>query len=179
MENIEKELSYEQEKNILNNVSEQISSFDIKASIQVSIIGIIFGFSFSFIEVLDKIKKLEGIEKSVINKYYISFSITYICAIVFAILTIVFSMLVIIPRKHHDERVNINYYNDLKDMSYDEYKENGKSFISSDEQIFKQIKVNSKICAKKHFFLKASILSMIPYAAFMLALIILSIVFLR
>ena len=80
---------YQNAKNILQNIYNQINSFDNKASILISVIGILFGLSFSFLNVLDKVITNENnLELSVKMGEYIIFSITYVYSIANAILSI-------------------------------------------------------------------------------------------
>ena len=169
---------YQNAKNILQNIYNQINSFDNKASILISVIGILFGLSFSFLNVLDKVISNENdLTLSIKTGEYIIFSITYIYSIVNAILSIFFALLVIIPRKHNRGEKYINYYNDLKNMSYEDFLKKGDEFVFNNKKLFEQININSKICSKKHFYLKASIISLGPYAISIIALVVFSIIF--
>ena len=177
-QNKKSKFEYQNAKNILQNIYTQINSFDNKASILISVIGILFGLSFSFLNVLDKVITNENnLELSVKMGEYIIFSITYVYSIANAILSIFFALLVIIPRKHNRDEKYINYYNDLKNMSYEDFLKKGDEFVFNNKKLFEQININSKICSKKHFYLKASIISLGPYAISIIALVVFSIIF--
>jgi len=171
-------ISQEEEFNILEIVQTQIVSFDNKAGVLVSILGIIFGLSLSFLDVLARIKSLENIDFSIVQRRYVTFGIFYLAFVAFALLSILLAILVIVPRKHHEiEKKNINYYGDLKNMTYEDFHKNGTQSKDFDHMLFNQIKINSDICYKKHFFLKASIFSLIPFALLLITLVIMAVFF--
>ena len=162
----------ENNKRILEGVLSQINSFDSKAGILISIMSIVFGLSLTLLDFL-KTNELGSCK-------YIAFSIVYFLFVISIITSIIFSVLVIIPRgrPRNTERENINYYMDLSEMEYDEFKGNTKKFNDiNDPTFFKQIKTNAQICAKKHKFLWLSIIAMIPAALSMIILILLVIHF--
>ena len=168
----EKSERLENNKRILEGVLNQINSFDSKAGILISIMGIVFGLSLTLLEFL-KSGELESCQ-------YIAFSIIYSLFVASMILSILFSVLVIVPRERNKNasRNNVNYYMDLSEMEHSDFKENCKKFNDpNDLAFFNQIKTNALICTKKHKFLKFSIIAMIPAALFMVVLIILVILF--
>ena len=91
-------------KEILNGIYEQIGSFDSKAGILISVVSILLAISLSLIDVLVSIQK----EK------ILPFSIVYGLFLISAIITIVFSVMVVFPRntpkKLKGKEVNVNYY---------------------------------------------------------------------
>ena len=157
------------DKEILNGVLAQIHSFDSKAGILISVIGIVFGLSLtllgSFKEFKDCLPKLSA------------FAIVYLLFVMSSLSAIVFSVLVILPRGSKEKKNNVNYYMDLCEMDYCDFKNNSKSFYTDESIFFNQIQTNAKICKKKHKFLRLSIMSMIPCGVFVLALIVMAIIF--
>ena len=148
----EKSERLENNKRILEGVLNQINSFDSKAGILISIMSIVFGLSLTLLDFL-KTNELGSCK-------YIVFSIVYLLFVISIIASIILSVLVIIPRGRpkNAERNNINYYMDLSEMEYDEFKDNRKKFNDiNDLAFFNQIKTNALICTKKHKFLKFSL----------------------
>lgn len=162
----------ENNKRILEGVLNQINSFDSKAGILISIMSIVFGLSLTLLEFL-KSDELSSCQ-------YIAFSIFYFAFMVSMIISIFFSVLVIIPRerKKNASKDNINYYMDLSEMEFNDFIENSKKFSNIDDRtFFNQIKTNANICTRKHKFLRLSIFAMIPAALLMIILILLVIHF--
>ena len=164
-----KTTSIQNDKEILSGILTQINSFDSKAGILISVIGIIFGLSLSL---LTNFK-----EYSTCKAKLIAFALIYILFVISSLISIAFSVLVIVPRESKEKKNNVNYYMDLCEMNYDDFKNNSNSFYTDESIFFNQIKTNAKICKKKHRFLRYSILSMIPCALFVLALIGMAIFF--
>lgn len=158
----------EQKKLSLELILNQIASFDNKASIIVSILGIVFALSFTVIEVVSS--KPNQIKPYIFSSF-LFFLISIICALIF-------SVLVLLPknRKGKLNQKSLTYYKDLKDITNDEYirlfKDNGDCGIS-----IEQINQNARICSFKHLMLKISIILMIPMALFFLITTILIIWF--
>lgn len=157
------------DKEILNGILAQINYFDSKAGILISVIGIVFGLSLTL---LTNFK-----EYSAYKQKLIAFAIIYTLFVISSLITITFSVLVIIPRGSKEKKNNVNYYMDLCAMEYEDFKSNSTNFYTDESTFFNQIKINAKICKKKHQFLRYSILSMIPCALFVLALIGIAIFF--
>lgn len=149
----------EQKKMSLDIVLNQISSFDNKASILVSILGIVFALSFTVIESIST--------KSTEVKPYIFASFIIFLGLIIASLT--FSVLVLTPRKRKGEnkQKSLTYYLDLKDITDAEYL---KIFKRNDDcgVSIEQINQNARICSYKHVMLKISIALMIPLVLFFL-----------
>ena len=164
------------DKEILQGIQNQISSFDSKAGILISVVSIILALSLSLVDVL-LILKGNTIP-------YVIFSAVYFLFICNAILTISLAILVVIPRTTpkemlgEDKHKNVNYYKDLTKMDYIGFKDNKEIFYGNEQIMFTQIKVNSIICNKKHSFLSKAIASLISLASFIIIIIVLSIVFL-
>lgn len=151
------------DKEILNGILTQINSFYSKAGILISVIGIVFGLSLTL---LTNFKEYSACEQKLI-----AFAIIYILFVISSLITITFSVLVIFPRGSKEKKNNVNYYMDLCEMEYGDFKSNSTIFYTDESIFFNQIKTNAKICKKKHQFLRYSILSMIPCAIFVLVLI--------
>ena len=149
----------EHKKLSLELVLNQIASFDNKASIIVSILGIVFALSFTVIEVISS-------KSDQIKPYIFS---SFIFFLIFVIAALTFSVLVLFPRNRKGklENKSLTYYKDLKDITSDEYirlfKDNGDCGIS-----IEQINQNARICSFKHSMLKISIMLMIPMVLFFL-----------
>jgi hypothetical protein len=158
----------EQKTLSLELVLNQIASFDNKASIIVSILGIVFALSFTVIEVVSS--------KSDQIKPYLFTS--FLLFLISTIAALTFSVLVLSPknRKGNLNHKSLTYYKDLKDITHDEYmklfKENGDCGIS-----IEQINQNARICSFKHLMLKISIVLMIPIVLFFIITTILIIWF--
>ncbi len=155
------------DKEILQGILSQINSFDSKAGILISVIGIVFGLSLTLLG--------NFTHQTSRDPLIIAFAITYILFILSSLIAIVFSVLVIVPRESKKDKVNVNYYMDLCDMNYDDFKRNSSNFFSNDAIFFNQIKTNAIICKRKHRFLKLSIISMLPCGLFAFALVLMAI----
>lgn len=165
-----KNKNIENNKGILSGVLNQINSFDNKASILITVMGIIFGLSLTFLE---RYKDLEGCD---CIKF--CFKLIYILYVFSSLLSIIFSLFVIFPRINKKQKpVNVNYYIDLCGMDYKNFKENSDDFFNNEETFFNQIKSNANVCKKKHKYLRISIFCMIPTSIFMVLLIILCVCF--
>ncbi len=163
----------EENEKILSGVQSQISSFDSKASILISIVSILLALSLSLIDILPKI---------VNNKtHYICFSVLYVLYLINAITTIGMSVFVIVPRATprsvSSSKYYVNYYKNLAKMSYEEYVKNKEHFYEEEKIFFEQIKANSVICESKHKFLRATIYSLIPLAVLLITIVMLAIIF--
>lgn len=162
-----KKSNIQNDKEILNGVLAQINSFDTKAGILISVIGIVFGLSLTL---LSNFKEYECCKPKLI-----SFAVVYLLFVISSLITITFSVLVILPRASKENKINVNYYMDLCEMDYPNFKDNSMAFYSDESIFFNQIQTNAKICKKKHKFLRLSIISMIPCGVFVLALIMMAI----
>lgn len=164
----------EEKKEILLGINNQISSFDNKASILISAIGIVFALSLSFLDVFCEetfLLKSQNFK----TFYYILF----ILFIINSIIVIGSYILVIIPRKKIGNKKYVNYYNDIAEFDLDEHDDYDgllEEYTKNNRLLTEQIIINSKICKKKHLFLKIGITSLIPFSLLLLALIILTII---
>ena len=157
-----------EKKEILNGIYSQISSFDNKAGLLISVLGIVFGLSLDFFEIFSKCSFLSCDNVLLKILCYISFGL-YCGAFLFSIVCFV---CVIIPRSHNGQRNNVNYYKDICAMSLDVFHSNIKNYCENDNIIENQIFVNAHICNKKHLYLKLGIYGLIPYSVAMLFFII-------
>lgn len=158
-----------EKKEILNGIYSQISSFDNKAGLLVSVLGIVFGLSLDFFEVFSRCSFLRLENSFVKILCYMAFGL-YCISFLFSIISFV---LVIIPRTHKIiHKNNVNYYKDICNMNPEEFNNNIKDYCENDTIINNQIFVNSRICNKKHLFLKAGIYGLIPFGVSMLFFII-------
>lgn len=148
---------------IFKNIQNQIKAFDNKASILISAFSIVFTIY----------SLLIGINaKSIFGNKSIPYSITLSCFLGISILTcllaVFFFIMVIFPRKA--DRLHSKssmYYWDAADFKEDELRKNIKNC-----NLTNQISINSKICKKKHKFLHAGFVSLIPFSISALATII-------
>ena len=164
----------EEKHEILSGISNQISSFDNKASILISAIGILFALSLSF---LDVFCEEEFLLKSPIFKTF--YYILFILFILNTIIVIGSYILVIIPRKKIGNKKYANYYNDIAELDIDDHKDYDdllEDYTKNDILLTEQIIINSKICKNKHKFLKIGIISLIPFSILLLVLIVLTII---
>ncbi|MGI6782354.1 MAG: Pycsar system effector family protein [Acholeplasmataceae bacterium] len=155
----------EQKSNTLQILYNQIASFDNKASIIISILGIVFALSFTVIDIIN--------EKDIsIKPYVFSSFILFLISIMFSFF---FSIMVFAPRKRIDKenkKKSLTYYEDLKIMTEREYKE----LFNSHDNVgasFEQIKQNAIICSKKHKNLTISIYLLVPIVFFFLSTVVL------
>ena len=164
----------EEKHEILSGISNQISSFDNKASILISAIGILFALSLSFLDVFCEEKFL--LKSPIFKTFY------YILFILFIFNTIIVIgsyILVIIPRKKIGNKKYANYYNDIAELNIDDHEKYDyllENYTKNDKLLTEQIIINSKICKNKHKFLKNGIISLIPFSILLLVLIVLTII---
>ena len=156
----------------LNGVQSQIGAFDNKASVLLSIVGIIFAFSLSFLDVFN-----EDYFACKTKCYKTTFSVLFILFVITTIASILCFIMVIIPRKHKGDKLYPNYYRDIVKMNLDELDAKIKSTEKEDEEnfILEQISINSKICMTKHIWLIIGIIFMLSFLAFITALTILNV----
>ena len=164
----------EEKHEILSGISNQISSFDNKASILISAIGILFALSLSFLDVFCEEKFL--LKSPIFKTFY------YILFILFIFNTIIVIgsyILVIMPRKKIGNKKYANYYNDIAELDIDDHEKYDdllENYTKNDKLLTEQIIINSKICKNKHKFLKIGIISLIPFSMLLLVLIVLTII---
>ena len=157
------------QKELLNEVQSQIASFDNKASILISVVGIIFALALSFLDVFHMDFFIE--QSAFFRGWYYGLFIAFIVATVFSILS--FAM-VILPRKHRAQAQFPNYYRDIVKMNSEDLKTAINKYVEEDALIIGQLKINSEICYKKHKWLCVGIISMIPFVLILIALTIIT-----
>ena len=143
---------------ILDSIIEQISSFDNKANILITAIGIAFSISLIFVERPYNSQLFKKID------YYSLYLIIFIIYIISSITAITFFILVVVPRRKKGDNYYANYYNDIAKLEIDDiekYNNIFNKYVEDDKLLTEQIIINSKICKKKHNNLKNGILMLI------------------
>lgn len=154
--------------NDLQMVQRQIEKFDSKANSLIAIVSFIFAMSLGMIDVFNQIS-LSAMTQKIFVKYVllIIFSVLYF---IFFILEIGFLISVIYPRKKTKSKINsLAYYLDVAQLTNKEIKQQANKRNDLDT-IIDQLKINSKICVKKHQRLVIAIWLLIPLFLFMFAL---------
>lgn len=159
----------DKEKEILDGVQAQISSFDNKASILLSVVGIIFALTLSF---LDVFHSETYIYKEISFKVW--YSAIFVIYIIVTVILIASLVLVIIPRnKSKNMKLKcFNYYKDINKMNVDDLKSAIEKSTCNDDVLIEQIKINSKICTMKHYCLKTGAIMFIPFIICMVVMIL-------
>lgn len=173
-----------QDYKILDNVQGSIRAFDSKAGILISIIGIAFGLSLSFLDFYSNLNILFSscsITRHIYDMRRITFSIIYSLYLLFGLGAIISSLFVFYPRKNNKNspHINVNYYWDLTYMNIADYLNNKNIWLSDEKTVWDQIKRNSEICKTKHKFLIRSIILFILFLIFLIALTILYVLFIK
>jgi hypothetical protein len=144
-----------------------IARFDEKASILFAVVGIVFGLSLNFLGLFSEIKDDNCLMKSMAiifaSCYFISF-----------VIVIYFLIAVIYPRRKKGGAKNVIYYGDIVNMTNEEFEQGLQTLNkkSDNEFVTNQIKVNSKICNRKHINFVRAVWSLIPMFVFVIALVI-------
>ena len=159
-------MNNENKKELLTGIYSQISSFDNKASILISVIGIVFALLLDFTNVFSS-KEFINLQNDLIK---ISFYISFILFCLSAVFSILCNILVIKPRSHKEKNKYINFYKDIAKMSQDEFGHllNSKK---SEKYLDDQIRINAKICNKKDLWLKAGLYGLISFAISLISMI--------
>ena len=157
-------------KEILDGIQSQIVSFDNKASILLSVVGIVFALALSFLDVFHAGFYIEQ------SKYYqVCYCIFFVLFIIVAIAAMVCYVLVILPRRNKTQYMYGNYYLDICQMSKEELVKIYSKEDNVDDCLLGQIIINSQICSKKHKYILAGIVLLIPFGLLLIALILLTI----
>jgi len=156
----------DKEKEILDDVQAQISSFDNKASILLSVVGIIFALTLSFLDVFHA-EYFIARNKS----FRILYTVTFIMYILTTISIIISLLFVILPRKHKSLINYPNYFADVNMMNKDELIEKIKMYNNDSNMIVDQIRINSKICSAKQKWLKLGMYLFVPFVLFIVVMI--------
>ena len=164
-------MNNDNKKEILTGIYSQISSFDNKASILISVIGIVFALLLDFTDVFSSNEFVNTQNNLIKFTFYLSFVVFCISAI----FSIFCNIMVIKPRSHKKNQKYINFYKDISKMSKEEFKEiiNGKN---SDNYIEDQIMINARICNKKDLWLKTGLYGLIPFSSSLMSMIILRLI---
>jgi len=157
-------------KEILCDVQSQIASFDNKAGLLISVVGIVFALALSFLDVFHM-----GYFKEQSTCFKTWYYLLFVFFIVIAIFSILSFAMVILPRKHKGKTKYPNYYKDIIKMNLGELKHAIKSYTEKDDLILEQLKINSEICNRKHKWLCSGILSLIPFILSITALTIMTV----
>ena len=157
-------------KEILNGLQSQIVSFDNKASILLSVVGIIFALALSFLDVFHSGFFIEKCLRFKIS-YYILFG-GFILATVISIFS--FAM-VILPRKHNRKVKYPNYYKDIVKMTKNDLENALNDYSNKNDLILDQIMINAEISEKKHKWLFVGIISLVPFVLTIVALTVMTI----
>lgn len=138
---------------LIDDIKRQITGFDNKASILLTVNGFILAFTTSFVNLLEPYKGESAL--SLDTRFYIT-----VIALVLYFTSLLISgglfVSAIFPRKRAKKtEPSNNYYVDIANMEFDKYKE---SIDKVDEDDSKhQIWINAKICYKKHRLIVAGI----------------------
>ena len=160
-------MNNDNKKEILNGIQNQIASFDNKASILLSVVGIVFALAISFLEIFHADFFIELNCETAFWFYFI-----FCLLILSTVGSLTLLILAIVPRKHSGDKKYPNYYVDINDLSTDELKTLIKEYEEKDDLILEQIKINSGICCRKHTFLKFAIISLAPFIASIIAMVL-------
>ena len=158
----------EELQTILTDLKTQIVSFDQKSGILLSAVGIVYALLLDFFLVFsnDWFTKSESCAKQFAFVFFF-------IMIGFGLLSIVFFVLTIFPRRRKkDGEKHPNYYGDIVKMDENELTKKLTEFENDEKYLEKQIIANAKICEKKHVFIVLGIVSLIPYAFSIIGLLI-------
>ncbi|MCL2522609.1 MAG: DUF5706 domain-containing protein [Erysipelotrichales bacterium] len=150
------EIDYNEcKEHTLGKLLAQISAFDQKAGILISVLGIVFALSFTLIDVINN-KDIE------VRTILYAFFMLFLASLMFSLST---SILVIYPRKRKNKAAekSFTYYMDLINISDAEF---NKRCESKNGFLIEQINENARICRVKHLFVKLSIFGLIFVALF-------------
>lgn len=117
----------DRDKEILDGVISQISSFDNKAGILISVVGILFAFSFSVLEIFTQVTD---------HVKFIWLSVIYCTFVLSSFTTIFLAVMVIVPRVNKNGKVNANYCRDLVEMNYPLFFSSRDNFFTKDDILF-------------------------------------------
>ena len=111
----------------------------------LSVVGIVFALALSFIDVFH-----EDFYLSACECFKTWYTVVFCLFIFSATVTILFFVLVIIPRKNKEETLYANYYWDVCKMNSEQLSAALKDYSDKDELVIGQIRINSAICKNKH-----------------------------
>jgi hypothetical protein len=163
-------MNRDEKKEILSNIQNQISAFDNKASIFLAAIGIVFALAISLFDVFHYDWFIETT-----NTFQTTFKVLYCAFIVNSIILLSMYVLVLLPRKHNENKLYANYYKDVSLCERDKLNELFNEYSKNDDLLLDQIKINANICARKHRFLNAGIILFIPFIILLSMLILITV----
>ena len=152
-------------KEALEKIQSQIASFDSKANVLISVVGIVFGLALSLL-------------KNVHEQFFINQSCEYrtwyiILIAVFVLFcggAILCFALVIRPRKSKSRRGFPDYYETVRQMDKGSFRKLMKKYTEYDDMVNEEIINIARICYSKHWWLCAGMIVMIPLVLSILAL---------
>lgn len=147
----------EDKQKILDNLYSQISSFDNKANIFITVIGIMFALSLTFLNIFGDDRFVNA--KNGVKLYYNICFILFVINIIFSLFAFIMT---IVPRKNNCIEINANYYKHIAKMDINELTKEINDYIKDEEQIINQIKINGNICNKKHNWVMIGMISLCP-----------------
>ncbi len=162
------EMSRDEKKEILQGIQNQIGNFDNKASIFLATVGIVFALSSSFLEIFRSewyIQLEDGVYKWWYKGLFISF-------IIVSFLMVLSFVLVLRPRKKKNNKNYANYYKDIAKINREELGKVLNDYAKDDELLMDQMKINSEICNKKHFYLVIGEILLIPFIVILSVMIL-------
>lgn len=152
--------------NFLNDTKNQIAAFDQKAEIMLMVVGIMFALITYFCSIFNSDSFKSG--EVLLQVLYIVFFILF-CS--FALFSLVWFILVIVPRKKPKDYVSktnskkhINYYMDGASLDNKEFEKLLNDYLADDSVLIQQIINNDRICKRKHICLLVGIIGLIPFA---------------
>lgn len=157
--------SSEAKQTILDGIYSQISSFDNKANILISVMGIFFAISLNFLSIFQETSFKNSAENE--KNWY---TVLFFLFCVFSVFTIFSFIMVIVPRGNRKKaRNDPNYYKAVAKMPEEEIEK--RISQESGDYLIHQIRINAKICDKKHRWLMTGIIGLIPFAVTFFGLI--------
>ena len=157
---------------ILEGIQCHISKFDNKANILLIVVGLIFAGSMQVFTVFSDLDRIQESSK------FISLCVFAVAYLLNSMLTVGLLVGVIYPRrkKYNKDNIDVNYYYDIyrfeKRKGKKKLKEKIYDYNNKDKDVMdRQIIINSGIAVKKHQFITASCISMIPQYIIFIVLI--------
>lgn len=149
----------------LVDTKNQIAVFDQKAGIMLTTIGIMFALITYFCDIFDSDAFIKG--KDISRCFYSGFFLLFCLSAIFSLAC--FTM-VIIPRRkprktlrNNSNEKHINYYMDGATLEKEEFKKMLSTYVKDDDVLIQQVINNDMICVKKHKFITAGIIGLVPF----------------
>lgn len=150
---------------ILNGIQNQISYFDNKAGLMLSIVGIVFALALSFLDVFHSDFYL--ILSPAFKTWYL---VLFVSLLVLTMWTILCFILVIFPRKNKTGKQYPNYYLDICKMEEKQLNHALSDYVKEDKMLIGQIKINAGICKRKHEWFVLGSISLFFFVLLIVAL---------